>query len=46
MFNDTNVKSSLGCMVDEWFDSRVELFNKKSFNDNINNEIECCVTDK
>ena len=28
-FHDMEVKNSLGLMIDEWFDARVELFNKK-----------------
>lgn len=33
-------------MADEWFHSSTELFNNKSFDDNHNQDIECCVTDK
>ena len=45
-FDDSKVKNSLGCMVDEWFDGRVVLFNKKSFEDSSNDDVNCNATGK
>ena len=33
-------------MVDEWFDSRVSLFNNNSFEDSANDNVKCRITDK